>query len=66
MCVQRPADAANFTRTATASRSVCHCLDSQKRSGSAFAAKARWPDTYVTVTGEAKPWVRTANSGHGH
>jgi hypothetical protein len=43
--------------------SVCHCLACQKRSGSAFAAQARWPDTQVTVTGEAKIWVRTADSG---
>lgn len=34
--------------------SVCHCLDCQKRSGSAFAAQARWPDTHVTLTGESK------------
>ena len=44
--------------------SVCHCLDCQKRSGSAFAAQARWPDAQVAVTGEAKSWVRTADSGH--
>jgi hypothetical protein len=44
--------------------SVCHCLDCQKRSGSAFAAQARWPDTHVTLTGEINTWVRTAESGH--
>jgi hypothetical protein len=44
--------------------SVCHCLDCQKRSGSAFAAQARWPDSKVTVTGEAKIWERVADSGH--
>jgi hypothetical protein len=44
--------------------SVCHCLDCQKRSGSAFATQARWPSTHVTVTGEANTWVRTADSGH--
>ena len=33
--------------------SVCHCLACQKRSGSAFAAQARWPNDQVTVTGEA-------------
>jgi hypothetical protein len=44
--------------------SVCHCLDCQKRTGSAFAAQARWPDEKVTVTGEAKSWVRVADSGH--
>ena len=31
--------------------SVCHCLNCQKRSGSAFAAQARWPDDQVTITG---------------
>ena len=44
--------------------SVCHCLDCQKRSGSAFAAQARWPENQVTVTGEAKTWQRIADSGH--
>jgi len=44
--------------------SVCHCLACQQRSGSAFAAQARWPDEQVTVTGEAKTWVRVADSGH--
>ena len=43
--------------------SVCHCLDCQKRTGSAFAAQARWPDDRVTITGEGKTWVRTADSG---
>lgn len=43
--------------------SVCHCLDCQKRSGSSFAAQARFPAKQVTVTGEAKVWVRTADSG---
>jgi hypothetical protein len=44
--------------------SVCHCLDCQKRSGSAFAAQARWPDQKVRVTGAAKTWTRVADSGH--
>jgi hypothetical protein len=44
--------------------SVCHCLDCQKRTGSAFAAQARWPDDRVTVTGDAKIWERVADSGH--
>ena len=43
--------------------SVCHCLDCQKRSGSAFAAQARWPDSAVTVVGETRLWERTADSG---
>ena len=44
--------------------SVCHCLECQKRTGSAFAAQARWPDECVTVTGETKSWERIADSGH--
>ncbi len=43
--------------------SVCHCLDCQKRSGSAFAAQARWPDERVELTGEFREWSRTGDSG---
>lgn len=44
--------------------SVCHCLDCQKRTGSAFAAQARWANENVTLTGTAKEWTRTADSGN--
>ncbi|MEO0882515.1 MAG: GFA family protein [Pseudomonadota bacterium] len=44
--------------------SVCHCLDCQKRSGSAFAVQARWPDDQVITEGEFRTWQRTADSGH--
>ncbi len=44
--------------------SVCHCLDCQKRTGSAFAAQARWPDDSVTVEGISATWERIADSGH--
>lgn len=44
--------------------SVCHCLECQKRSGSAFAAQARWPNEKVTVAGNAKEWTRAADSGN--
>ncbi len=44
--------------------SVCHCLECQKRSGSAFATQARWPDVQVTVSGESVVWERVADSGH--
>ena len=44
--------------------SVCHCLECQKRSGSAFAAQARWPEQRVRVSGESKIWERVADSGH--
>jgi hypothetical protein len=43
--------------------SVCHCLDCQKRSGSAFAAQARWPEAQVEIEGASKTWVRIADSG---
>lgn len=44
--------------------SVCHCLECQKRSGSAFAAQARWPHDKVTIEGKAKTWERIADSGN--
>lgn len=43
--------------------SVCHCLDCQKRSGSAFAAQARWPIAQVTVAGESKTWIHQGENG---
>lgn len=43
--------------------SVCHCLDCKRRSGSAFAAQARWPVERVTFAGEAKAWTVTGESG---
>ncbi len=44
--------------------SVCHCLDCQRRSGSAFATQARWPNGQVSLQGRAETWARTADSGH--
>ena len=41
--------------------SVCHCLDCQRRSGSAFAAQVRFAAEDVTVAGEAVEW--TAENG---
>jgi len=43
--------------------SVCHCLECQKRSGSAFAVQARWPEANVRLTGTFKEWSRVADSG---
>ncbi len=40
--------------------SVCHCLDCQKRSGSAFAAQVRFPAEAVAITGTSREF-RTAN-----
>lgn len=45
--------------------SVCHCLDCQRRSGSAFALQARWPAERVTFAGSAKQWTRNNSSGTG-
>jgi len=43
--------------------SICHCLACQKRSGSAFAAQARWPSERVRLRGEAKEWTRIGDEG---
>lgn len=43
--------------------SVCHCLACQQRSGSAFAAQARWPVEKVTLTGDATSFTRIGGSG---
>lgn len=43
--------------------SVCHCLDCQRRSGSAFAAQARFPEEAVTVTGTWRTWSTVRESG---
>ena len=43
--------------------SVCHCLACQKRSGSAFAVQARWPEEDVEVSGTTAVWERVADSG---
>jgi len=44
--------------------SVCHCLNCQKRSGSAFAAQARWPRDRIRIAGESKTFVKVADSGN--
>ncbi|MBO9670252.1 MAG: GFA family protein [Sphingobium sp.] len=43
--------------------SVCHCLNCKKRSGSAFAAQARWPDEQVVQEGEYREWSAAGDSG---
>lgn len=43
--------------------SVCHCLECQRRSGSAFAFQARWPESQVTISGESRSWTRFGDSG---
>ncbi|HJP68736.1 MAG TPA: GFA family protein [Sphingomicrobium sp.] len=44
--------------------SVCHCLSCKKRSGSAFAVQARWPNERVKIEGESKTWAGIADSGN--
>jgi hypothetical protein len=44
--------------------SVCHCLDCKKRSGSAFAAQARWPEEQVQIEGKSRTWTHFADSGN--
>lgn len=43
--------------------SICHCLDCQRRSGSAFAVQARFPAGKVTVEGQSTPYVRAGGRG---
>jgi hypothetical protein len=44
--------------------SVCHCLNCKKRSGSAFAAQARWPRDQVEIEGRSETFVKVADSGN--
>lgn len=43
--------------------SVCHCLDCQRRSGSAFAVQARFPEDQVTIDGASTQYVRSGSEG---
>jgi hypothetical protein len=44
--------------------SVCHCLECQKRSGSAFAVQARWPEDQVVISGQFKEWCYVGETGN--
>lgn len=44
--------------------SMCHCLDCQRRTGSVFGTQARFHKAQVRIEGEAKKFVRTADSGN--
>ena len=44
--------------------SVCHCLNCKKRSGSAFAAQARWPAGQVTIEGRSQSFELVSDSGN--
>lgn len=43
--------------------SVCHCLACQRRTGSVFAAQARFPSEAVTIAGTGTEYVRIGDSG---
>lgn len=43
--------------------SVCHCLDCKRRSGSAFAYQARWPDDQVQFEGDYREWTKANDGG---
>ena len=52
------------TATGTPVRvSVCHCLDCQKRSGSAFAAQVRFPAEQVKIAGDHKHYAHSGANG---
>jgi hypothetical protein len=44
-------------------RSICHCLDCQKRSGSAFGLNATWPAEKVRIEGESRGYTRPSDEG---
>jgi hypothetical protein len=44
--------------------SVCHCLECQRRTGSAFGVQARFRKTDVEITGESTAYRRIAESGN--
>jgi hypothetical protein len=43
--------------------SACHCLECQRRSGSAFAVQARFRAEQVTTHGDTGTWSRTGDDG---
>ena len=44
--------------------SICHCLNCQKRSGSAFAAQARWPAERMVIEGRSRSFDLFGESGN--
>lgn len=43
---------------------MCHCLACQRRTGSAFAAQARFPRDQVQIEGDAREYQRVADGGN--
>jgi hypothetical protein len=44
--------------------SVCHCLDCQRRTGSAFSAQATFSEEQVSLQGEAREFTRHGDEGY--
>ena len=44
--------------------SVCHCLDCQRRTGSAFGVQARFARDQIVIEGAATPFTRSSDSGN--
>ncbi len=42
---------------------MCHCLDCQRRTGSAFGMQARWPKDRVDIAGRFAEFVRSSDAG---
>ncbi len=43
--------------------SICHCRACQRRTGSVFGVQARFAADRVRITGDARTYVRTGDSG---
>ena len=43
---------------------ACHCMDCQKRTGSAFSMGTIYPLSALTVNGELTAWTRTSVQGN--
>lgn len=43
---------------------ACHCMDCQKRTGSAFSMGLVIPADFVALEGECTAWTRTSDDGH--
>ncbi|WP_313172707.1 GFA family protein [Massilia oculi] len=43
--------------------SICHCLNCQRRSGSVFAAQARFPRDQVVISGTSTSFALTGDEG---
>ena len=43
--------------------SICQCLACQRRTGSVFAAQARFPDDAITIEGRSTEYVRIGDEG---